>query len=411
MFSKVVLYKNKVYIYYKRNKVLLRYDTGIKITNKNQFSEKNGIKSNVKNYKEMNSSIFSLQRTIDGIILKYKDNPSINIDRKFVHNEIHKEKLRKDDRLLDYYNEFLEWKKNEIEENSMSINSLKDYKSIKNTILDYEKQFNTRLKLIEINKKEFITKYKIFQQKKRDRKKGYKTSGGLSQSTLHKRMILFYSFLKYIQDQKYFSFDIKLNQSGNKKKVKKTPKKIDVLSIEEVRFIKNLTLEDEFERKVKDVFVFSCLTGLRWSDIISLEEPQIKTNNTGIHYILKESVKNDVDIEIPLNETSLEILKRYNYSLKFTTNQQYNRCLKKIFKDTNRFNEEISKKKEDGTNFRRYEVMSIHKGRHTFVSNLIEKGTPVNVIMKYTGHSKLETLMVYITMKVKPTLQYVSELE
>ena len=409
MLSKIIIYKNKIYIYYKRNKILLRYDTGIKIDNKNQFG-KNGIKSSVKNYKEINKSIFSLQRSIDGIILEYKDNPSVSIDRKFIHNELHKEKLRKDDRLIDYYDEFIKWKKNEIEENSMSIDSLKDYKSIRNTISDYEKHFNTNLKLTDVNKKEFITTYKIFQQRKRNRKDGYKTMGGLSQPTLNKRMILFFSFLKYIQEQKYFVFDIKLNQSGGKRRNKRVST-IDVLTIDEVRFLKNLEIDNGFMKKVRDIFIFSCYTGLRWSDIISLEKPQIKTNNKGVYYIQKKSVKTDDYIEIPLNKTSYEILKRYNYKLKFTTNQQFNRTLKKIFQNSGKFNDEIDKKNEDGIFYKRFEVISIHKGRHTFVSNLIENKTPVNVIMKYTGHSKLETLMVYITNKVKPVLDYVDELE
>jgi integrase len=37
----------------------------------------------------------------------------------------------------------------------------------------------------------------------------------------------------------------------------------------------------------------------------------------------------------------------------------------------------------------------MHKGRDSFITNLVDS-TPLNTLMKYTGHSKLSTLQGYI---------------
>lgn len=186
---------------------------------------------------------------------------------------------------------------------------------------------------------------------------------------------------------------------------------MEYLTKEEVLFLKDYPLENEIEKKVRDIFIFSCMTGLRWSDIEILNKTHIYQTSK-LKYIKKENKKTGEDIIIPLNMTSVQILKRYDFNLKHLTNQQFNRILKNIVGNTGKFNKKVDKiNKDTGKKYKRWELISIHKGRHTFISNLIKSRTPVNEIMKYTGHTKLETLMEYINTHTPITTSYVNELE
>jgi hypothetical protein len=73
-----------------------------------------------------------------------------------------------------------------------------------------------------------------------------------------------------------------------------------------------------------------------------------------------------------------------------------NEDIKDALKFTELFNEPttiIDKNTE--TEKLKYECISMHKGRDSFITNLVDH-TPLNTLMKYTGHSKLSTLQGYI---------------
>jgi integrase len=82
------------------------------------------------------------------------------------------------------------------------------------------------------------------------------------------------------------------------------------------------------------------------------------------------------------------------------TNPAFNRILKEFLKSTGLFNDE-TKFKEDKNRLQRWEIISIHRGRDTFITMLIEENVPLNVIMKYTGHKHLSTLERYIDRNKK----------
>ena len=100
--------------------------------------------------------------------------------------------------------------------------------------------------------------------------------------------------------------------------------------------------EDEFKKlkgwepgkyqRVKDLFLFGCMTSLRYSDLVSIREHHIINNN-----IVKKSEKTDIQQIIPLTRLSSEILERYNYNLQMYTTQTYNRLLKKMGQESGIF--------------------------------------------------------------------------
>jgi len=133
----------------------------------------------------------------------------------------------------------------------------------------------------------------------------------------------------------------------------------------------------------RNLFLFSCYTGLRDSDIKTLKKRDIVGNSK----IVKRQVKTKEIVEIPFNEYWYEILKKNEFAkkrdddlvLKYASNAAINRNLKLIAK--------IAKIKKR---------LHFHAGRHTFGSLLALQGVPIHLIAKYMGHKNIKTTQIYM---------------
>lgn len=133
----------------------------------------------------------------------------------------------------------------------------------------------------------------------------------------------------------------------------------------------------------RNLFLFSCYTGLRDSDIKTLKRKDIIENKK----IVKRQIKTRDIVEIPFNEYWFEILKKNDFDkkkdddlvLKYTCNAAINRNLKLIAK--------ISKIKKR---------LHFHAGRHTFGSLLALQGIPIHLIAKYMGHKDIKSTQIYM---------------
>lgn len=155
--------------------------------------------------------------------------------------------------------------------------------------------------------------------------------------------------------------------------------------------------------RVRDLFVFSCVTGLRYSDLAGLRREHIR-NNT----IYKKSVKTGQLLEIPLNAISSFILEKYSdelLPLPEYSNQRANDYLKTLGRMAG-INETIERSREYGTETRstihkKYELMSLHMGRRTFASLTLEKGVASQDVMSLTGHKKFASFKRYMNISSK----------
>lgn len=154
----------------------------------------------------------------------------------------------------------------------------------------------------------------------------------------------------------------------------------EVLKIRDLRF----TVEERKKYAVsRDMFLFSCYTGLRYSDCYSLRVADVDFGN-GILKI--EMVKTGEEITLPINSQTKGLLCRYIINKKKEekifpeiTNQVLNRNLKKIAEMA-----EIDKR------------VTQHVGRHTFASNLINrKNVPIPIVSKLLGHTNISNTMIY----------------
>lgn len=216
---------------------------------------------------------------------------------------------------------------------------------------------------------------------------------------------------KYIKNLKWFlryaerkGFTINDDFENFNPKLKDTDKKIVFLSEVEIELIKHLKIPNtqQYLHRVRDILLFTCYTGLRYSDVQKLKKSDIKNNK--IELLTKKT--NDL-LTIELNETSRKILEKYeqvemknNLALPVITNQKTNVFLKQIG-ELAEINEPITQYYYIGSeryehSMPKYEYFSSHLGRRTFICLCISRNIPIQVIMKWTGHSDYQSMKPYI---------------
>lgn len=170
---------------------------------------------------------------------------------------------------------------------------------------------------------------------------------------------------------------------------------------------------DTVER-CKKLFLLSCYSSLRFSDVLRLTPGNFRDGHIVIRPSKtdKKSVK---DLHIPLLRNAIEILKTIDYKTSniALTNQTCNRVLTVMFKEIaqsvwgktneglNRFMKEYEYDLQGGRvelDKRKYELVSFHSGRQTFITNCLISGIDVPTTMGFSGHSKYETFKKYISL-------------
>lgn len=162
----------------------------------------------------------------------------------------------------------------------------------------------------------------------------------------------------------------------------------EYLSPEELQALENIVLppEQKHLQKTLDMFLFSCYTGLRFSDISALSKDKIQIID-GKQWIITTMIKTTEPIRIPLyllfNGKPIEILSTYTqpdrkYIFDDLTNQYVNRSLKELAKIAG-----ITK------------TVTFHTARHTQATFLLYKGVNITTVQKLLGHKKLQTTQIY----------------
>ncbi|WP_297984865.1 site-specific integrase [uncultured Chryseobacterium sp.] len=187
-------------------------------------------------------------------------------------------------------------------------------------------------------------------------------------------------------------------------KLKTAEKPIVFLSEEEIKKIRDLEIPEtkQYLERVRDILLFTCFCGLRHSDVAKLKKSDIK--NDKIQIVTKKTTDN---LTIELNNIALHILKKYNdyepesdFALPVISNQKYNDYLKELgalakINDPISHTYFIGNKRHDDVK-PKSECFSSHLGRRTFICLCVAKGIPIQVIMKWTGHSDYQSMKPYI---------------
>lgn len=215
----------------------------------------------------------------------------------------------------------------------------------------------------------------------------------LTNNTLARYIKSVKTFLNWCVEREYTD-----NLQYKKFKLKSEKTIVIYLTEDEFRAIHQLDLEaNQTLAKVRDVFCFGCFTGQRYSDIAALKRSNIRDN---VWYLNVQKTK-DV-IKIPLTKAALVILDKYkdlDKPLPVFTNQRTNLHLKEIGKLAG-IDEIITYVRYRGAERieiqeEKYNFISTHTARKTFVTLSMEAGMTNPEIMAITGHKDLKTLQKY----------------
>jgi site-specific recombinase XerD len=160
------------------------------------------------------------------------------------------------------------------------------------------------------------------------------------------------------------------------------------LSEQEIEALNSKTFVAERLNLVRDIFVFSCFTGLAYIDVQQLSPNNIAIGIDGDKWIFKNRQKTDTESKIPLLPIALDILQKYedhpqclnqNKLLPILSNQKMNAYLKEIA-DLCGINKELT----------------FHIARHTFATTVtLTNGVPIESVSKMLGHKNIRTTQHY----------------
>ena len=183
-----------------------------------------------------------------------------------------------------------------------------------------------------------------------------------------------------------------------KPKLKDTQKKIIFLTWEELNRLREFKIPPTKQalERVRDVFLFQCFTGLRYSDVFNLRRSDIKGDHIEV-----TTVKTSDSLIIELNDHSKAILEKYkdvefenDKALPVITNQKMNDYLKELA-ELAEINEPVRQTYYKGNEridevTPKYALLGTHAGRRTFICNALALGIPPQVVMKWTGTQRLQ---------------------
>ena len=162
----------------------------------------------------------------------------------------------------------------------------------------------------------------------------------------------------------------------------------DFLTQRELEFIENYNTNSERLQVVKDLFVFSCYTGISYIDLMSLTEDNLLLGIDGYVWIITKRHKTNNPVKVPILPQAQLIIDKYKEHprtkisgtlLPVISNQKINCYLKELAG--------LSEVKKN---------LTFHMARHTFATTVtLTNGVPIETVSKMLGHSKLTTTQIY----------------
>ncbi len=175
------------------------------------------------------------------------------------------------------------------------------------------------------------------------------------------------------------------NQDHHKRDFKIIKEDVETiyLTLTDIEALYQMQIELPAKRKIRDIFVLNCFTGLRHSDWDKVSFDNIHENKL---YIKTQKTKEPVII--PVKPLVMEILERYRTIL-VPTLQKTNDAIRWI-------GEKAHENKIGTGNIQKWLEIRTHTARRSFATNAYLTGIPMRDIMQVTGHRTTESFLKYI---------------
>ena len=314
-----------------------------------------------------NQVIFKAQDKIEQILYEYEtENKYINLDTfkaLFFDEDPEEETLIG---LVDYHEKKMQ--------GVLAKGTLKNYKTTRKYFVEFlkTKKRVDNIFVHQINYK-FCIEFEAFLRNK----------DGLTNNGIMKHMERFKKLMN-------FALSLELIGSNPVEKFKLRFHKVEVayLDKEELAQIEEISLFEPKHQINRDIFVFSCYTGLAYADVKKLTADNIFKGIDGKNWIQFNRQKTAIRVRVPLLPKAEQIIKKYSEHpraqikgvlLPVYSNQKTNKYIKEVA--------DLAKVKKK---------ISFHTARHTFATTVtLSNGITIETVSKLLGHNKLATTQIY----------------
>lgn len=310
-----------------------------------------------------------------GIIDSYQQ---LLLQKKFITPELLKEKVTGGDqadftlcKLMDYHNTD--------QAQVLEPGTMKNYYTTQKYVKEFLKErFKTSDKYLSELTYKFITDFEYYLRSRKPEKgqKALQTNGVMKHLERFCKMVNLAVRLEWIERNPFHAYQLKFE------KVER-----DYLTKEELARIEDKNFHIVRLQVVKDLFVFSCYTGLAYIDVFNLT-PANLIEKSGKLWIMTNRQKTNEPVRVPLLPKALAIVEKYKGHpqalaegkvLPTLSNQKLNSYLKEIADMC-----DITK------------PLTFHIARHTFATTVtLTNGVPIETVSKLLGHTKLSTTQIY----------------
>ena len=330
------------------------------------------VMGNNPNEKEINNHINNLRHKLNKIhqVLSDNDQP-ITANDMIAH--LKGEKKRKPKMTLEVFKEHNE-QMDRLSGKSISKSTAKRYWTCYNHVEQFlQEEYKVEdYPMNEINH-QFITKFEYFLKTKRE----CNHNSALKYVNNFKKIIRIALANQWMDRDPFYNYKVQFETVER-----------EFLNQEEINKLIEKDLHLDRLKLVRDMFVFSCYTGLAYSDVKKLSDADINTGIDGGKWIRIKRTKTKSLSSIPLLPVAEEILDRYKdhpevkdgkYVLPVLSNQKSNAFLKEIAGLCG-----IKK------------PLTTHLARHTFATTVtLTNGVPIESVSKMLGHKDLRTTQHY----------------
>ena len=277
--------------------------------------------------------------------------------------------------ILDYFDDYIETIKS-----TTAHTTVQKYKQAKENFKDFQKDkkriYNTEM--IDLKFRNEYVEYLIETKK-------------YAPTTVYRKMKFLRTVLYFIEN-----LGIKVNPFLHNSRFLTKDIEVDniALSESEIDEMEKLNLSDNKRlEQVRDLFLVACYTGQRFSDLNKINQSNIIDDE----YIAIRQQKTNEQLTLPLLKVVKTILVKYSYKLPKISNVKFNEYIKDVAK----LGETLNKQYNGDNKKVRWQMISSHTARRTFVTLNYGKGVDLDTLKLGTGHKQTKTLQTYIKMNDK----------
>ena len=311
-----------------------------------------------------------------GIIGSYQQ---LLLQKKFITAELLKEKVTGSDqseftlcKLMEYHNAE--------QSHVLEPGTMKNYYTTQKYIKEFIKErFKTSDKYLSELSYKFITDFDYYLRNRTPEKgqKGLNNNGLMKHIERFCKMVNLAVRLEWLDRNPFHAYQLRFEKVEREYLTKDELARIEAKKFNIVRL-----------QVVKDLFIFSCYTGLAYIDVFNLTPANLIEKSKNNLWISTNRKKTNEPVRVPLLPKALAIVEKYKGHpqalaegkvLPTLSNQKLNSYLKEIADMC-----DITK------------PLTFHIARHTFATTVtLTNGVPIETVSKLLGHSKLTTTQIY----------------